>query len=581
MACCKGNRVGRCITNHYQDTTFVRSERQLEWERWLIPGLIPFTRYLLMPASVLIQMCCGSLYAWSGFNLPIERKIYGPNGGKDRAIAVNVFYVAVAIFAISAAVLGPWLERRGPLRGGLLGASLFYFGNLLTALGVYLNIMPLVYIGYGVFGGAGLGICYIAPISPLQKWFPEMRGVAAGLAVCGFGAGSIFSPFTQNALIGKDYAKTGTVFLGIELTFVILGSCYFVVMGLCSIILRMPPPGYHVRGINIHTVKGAEMVYVKSSGMELTSSTDVKPTLPVLDHSAYFSMTLMESLQSYQYWMIYFMFLGAEITGLLIISKIQSIASNQFGRTANEAASINSGLGGMNLLGRLILPLISDLLGARKPLYCLSLAVQAICLGCLPSALANHSFGGTLACAFIIGFFYGGGFGMIPAFLADQFGAKNVGATHGVILTAWAIAAVCGGLIFTAVYNAQSHIYPNDVSMWYNLDFRWILAPVLFSFLLSLFIPANLRDRKLPRAPGETFRYRFINGRLIRFTGCKMHMLTAAEEEAEWQTYLAGLSNLPQSKPVEVVSSEYGHSRHSGNGVDLFSQNGLGKVHVY
>ena len=107
--------------------------------------------------------------------------------------------MAVAIFAISAAILGPWLERRGPLRGGLLGASLFYFGNLLTALGVYVNAMPLIFIGYGVFAGAGLGISYISPVSPLQKWFPEMRGVAGGLAVCGFGAGSIFSPFTQQS----------------------------------------------------------------------------------------------------------------------------------------------------------------------------------------------------------------------------------------------------------------------------------------------------------------------------------------------------------------------------------------------
>ena len=101
----------------------------------------------------------------------------------------------------------------------------------------------------------------------------------------------------------------------------------------------------------------------------------------------------------------YFMFLGAEITGLLIISKIQSIVQNQFGKKPSDAANINSALGGVNLLGRLVLPLISDLIGARKPLFLLSLACQVICLGCLPSALDSQSYGGVLTCAFVIGFF--------------------------------------------------------------------------------------------------------------------------------------------------------------------------------
>ena len=106
-------------------------------------------------------------------------------------------YVTVVFFAVNAALFGPWLERNGPSKGVLLGSCLFFAGNLLTALGVYVKQLALIYVGYGVFGGMGIGISYISPVSPLQRWFPEIRGVAAGLAVCGFGAGSIFSPFTQ------------------------------------------------------------------------------------------------------------------------------------------------------------------------------------------------------------------------------------------------------------------------------------------------------------------------------------------------------------------------------------------------
>ncbi|XP_055357334.1 L-lactate transporter-like [Paramacrobiotus metropolitanus] len=561
------HKIKKAIAYHYSETKYVRTEDQLERERWLIPKLIPFSRYMLMPAAVLIQVCCGSLYAWSGFNLPIEAKLYGFNKGVDRAIAVNVFYVAVAIFALNAAFLGPWMERNGPLKGAMLGACLFYLGNLVTALGVYVNQMWLIFIGYGVIGGAGLGISYISPVSPLQKWFPEMRGIAAGLAVCGFGAGSIFSPYTQKALIGPDYAKTGQINLGIELTFVILGSCYFVIMALCAMVLRMPPPGYVVKGVTVHTVKGAENLFVakktvvddpvpaaengkveadmemdKMAARKSRSRSKGHSVVDVLpDYAKHFSMSLKQALTSPQYWMMYFMFLGSEITGLLIISKIQSIAQNQLKQSDSVSADINSGLGGVNLLGRLILPLVSDLIKSRKTLFIFSLICQAVCLGCLPSALDAQSLGGVLTCAFIIGFFYGGGFGMIPAYLADQFGAKNVGATHGVILTAWAIAGVCGGLIFTAVYNQQRLAYPDSKMMWYDVNFRWILAPVLFALILAILTPTNLRDQKLPRVEGERLRFRLPFGRMVRLINGRFRTVSVEEEEAEWQAYLSSL----------------------------------------
>ncbi|XP_055340902.1 L-lactate transporter-like [Paramacrobiotus metropolitanus] len=562
-------KITSAVRYHYTETTYARTEEQLERERWLIPKLIPFSRYMLMPAAILSQVCCGSLYAWSGYNLPIEARMYGFNDAKDRAIAVNVFYLAVAVFALNAAFLGPWLERNGPLKGALLGSCLFYLGNLTTALAIYVNQMWLIYIGYGVIAAAGLGISYISPVSPLQKWFPEMRGVAAGLAVCGFGAGSVFSPYTQRELIGPEYANTGKVFLGLELTFVILGSCYFVIMTTSALVLRMPPPGYTVKGVTVYTVKGAENLFktkkalvddlpkpgqeTEKNKMELATiereltakvrarsrGSSVVEIIP--DYAKHFSMTLKEALTSPQYWMMYFMFLGSEITGLLIISKVQSIAHNQLRRSNAESADINSGLGGANVLGRLILPLISDLIKSRKALFIVSLTCQAVCLGCLPSALNAESLGGVLACTLIIGFFYGGGFGMIPAFLADQFGAKNVGATHGMILTAWAIAGVGGGLIFSAVYNQQRITYPDDDIMWYDLNFRWILGPVLLALILAVLVPTDLRDRKLPRVEGERLRFRLPNGRLVRFVHGRFRVVRAEQEETEWVAYLKSL----------------------------------------
>ncbi|KAL2911452.1 hypothetical protein HK105_209064 [Polyrhizophydium stewartii] len=558
------------IKNHYGAVKYERSERWLKAEEYLFyfPPL-RFNRFLLFPAALLIQLSVGSLYAWSGYNLPIEAYIYGRNGAVDRNIASNVFYVAVGVFGLTAALLGPWLERRGPMLGCLVGSVFFYAGNLLAGLGVYTQHIELVIFGYGVIGGIGLGIAYIAPVSPLQKWFPEARGIAAGVAVCGFGGGSIIAPYSQKFLIGVNFAKTGEVgIVGVPLTFVVLGTIYFVAMTLSSLVLRMPPPGYTVKGITIDTIKGAEAFEGKQplggqptvvvvDGEAADAEKAVAPVEEAADTSKgqvdsnVFAMTLAESLSSSEYWLMWFMFLGAQITGLLIISKIQSIIQNQFKRDADTAALINSLLGGSNLLGRLVLPLLSDVLphvsggvAGRKSIFLFSLVTQAVCLSFLPLTIDDQRFGGFLACAFIIAFCYGGGFGVIPAFLADQFGAKNVGATHGIILMAWATGAVVGGLVFTEVLKKQQVKFAPNIVPIYDLNFRWILGLVLMGFVLCIFIHTNLRDRRMPHVEGEVLRIRFINGRMIRFyrTG-KVVMLSKADEDREWAEHLRTLGH--------------------------------------
>ncbi|KAJ1562711.1 hypothetical protein HK096_004969, partial [Nowakowskiella sp. JEL0078] len=458
---------------------------------------------------------------------------------------------AVAVFGCAAAMLGPWLERNGPFKGVLLGASLFYAGNLLAGLGVFTKQMWLVYIGYGIVAGMGLGIGYIAPVSPLQKFFPEMRGIAAGLAVCGFGGGSIIAPFTQLALIGSSYTKDLNTVVGVPLTFVILGSCYFVIMILAGSVLRMPPPGYQVKGITIDTIAGAENISsVPGSGTQTLTNKD--PEAIVEETSVVkkdpFAMTLPNSLGSREFWLMYCMFFGSQIAGLLMISKIQSIAINQLGQTALLAAYYNSGLSAMNLFGRLLLPTISDFIG-RKPLFILSLAVQAVLVGYIPDAIHQRSFSGVITSAFIIGLFYGGGFGMIPAFLSDQFGSKNVGATHGVILTSWSLTGVVGAIVFNTILASENTRLqtgtpegkPNLIYI-YDIDMRWVLVIILIMFIVCLFIPVNIRDRKLPKVEGEVMRFRFVNGRMIRvMKGFKFVYVSKESEEGEWNAVPLGI----------------------------------------
>ncbi|KAJ6647167.1 L-lactate transporter, partial [Pseudolycoriella hygida] len=181
------NFIVRALLWHYGNTKCNVSAEQFEREKFIF-GKVKFHPIILMPAAVLIQFCCGSLYAWSVFNTPIDEVVTGdPKSG----LAPVTFYIAVGMFGVSAASMGPWLERNGPKKSLMLSSSLFFLGNLLSSLAIHLKAIWLLYIGYGMIGGFGLGLGYISPVSPLQKWFPNKRGMAAGLAVCGFGAGSI------------------------------------------------------------------------------------------------------------------------------------------------------------------------------------------------------------------------------------------------------------------------------------------------------------------------------------------------------------------------------------------------------
>lgn len=181
------NPIVRAFLQHYGNTTCKISQKQYDKEKFLFSN-VKFNPWILMPAAVIVQFCTGSVYAWSVFNVPIDEAISGDSKSSQAPVT---FYIAFGLLGISAAIMGPWLERNGPKKALILSSSAFYLGHLLAALAVYLKSIWLLYVGYGVIGGFGIGLSYITPVAILQKWFPHKRGLAAGVGVCGFGAGSI------------------------------------------------------------------------------------------------------------------------------------------------------------------------------------------------------------------------------------------------------------------------------------------------------------------------------------------------------------------------------------------------------
>ncbi|RKP22370.1 oxalate/formate antiporter [Syncephalis pseudoplumigaleata] len=535
------NIVLRLIKRHYSGNELKRSDAQIERERTYFCG-VPFNRWSLFPAAVLTQFCCGSLYAWSVFNKPIDTIINGdPNADK----APITFYIAVGCFGLSSAIMGPWLERNGPRMGVLLGSTLFFLGNLLAALAIHVKHMWLVYVGYGLVAGFGLGLSYISPVSALQKWFPDHRGMASGFAVCGFGAGSI-----AIAKIPGPLSKAA----GLPLTFVILGACYFVCMVFSAYILRIPPPDYAVKGVNSEgekadqPVASAPVMKEQPSGAPAAGhyhAVDINEPKPS-EPPTRIKLTLIESLTSREFLILYVVFFANSVFGLVAISRLNDMIVNYFGKDADTASTIVSINGGVNLFGRLAFATVSDVF-TRKICYVIMLSLQVIGLILLPIFTTHQVYPAFLVVIFIITACYGGGFGVIPAFLTDMFGSKNIGACHGVILTAWAIAGVAGGLIFTRVYQDQliSHGGTHTVNDPYstNINVYWILAICIVGWIFILFSRTTVRDRLFPEAKGEIMRIRLF-GRILRVSKSQgIQYLSKAEEDRIWREYWASKSS--------------------------------------
>ena len=120
----------------------------------------------------------------------------------------------------SAALFGAWVEREGPRKAGVVAACCWGGGFFISALGIYLHQIWMLWLGSGVIGGCGLGLGYISPVSTLIKWFPDRRGMATGLAIMGFGGGAMIGTPLADALM-KRFATPDSV--GVWQTFVVIG----------------------------------------------------------------------------------------------------------------------------------------------------------------------------------------------------------------------------------------------------------------------------------------------------------------------------------------------------------------------
>ncbi|KAM9980631.1 hypothetical protein ACTFIY_002924 [Dictyostelium cf. discoideum] len=482
----KYSYIKRFINYYYRDETYQRTEKQIENEKFILFS-IPFNRWILFPSSLLVQICLGAFYSWSIFNKPIDSYIYNdPIKGK----APITYYITMSIFGITLLFVGPWLERNGSKKG-------------LLQLEFILKHIVIVYIGYGICSGIGNSFTYLSPVSTLQKWFPDHRGLASGVSVCGLSFGGIIFSQCLTPMLKK---------FNIVITFIILGCIFLFIILLQALIFRLPPPNYNINNNNDTNVNQKEEKEKEENNIEILKEPDLN------------KMTIIESISSYEFRILYIMFLANGVCSNIISSRLADFVQDIFYKGC-----------------RILFPIISEKIGRRES-FNIILTVLVIIFWLITKIISEHSFGGFISLIWLYSFMYGGGFGVVPAFLTDLFGTKNISTCHALILTSWNLAGVCGGFIFTGIYDTlRNHYhYKVDNPILYNINFYWVSCVIMVGWLCSFIIPVKIKYRLYPSIPNQLLQFTMFNRifRIIKNKKNPFQLVSKEKENEEWNNYL-------------------------------------------
>jgi len=389
-----------------------------------------YNRFLVPPAALSVHLAIGQAYAFSTFNLPLTKLIGVDHSAPDDWTLAQVgwtFSIAIAILGISAAVFGRWVEAAGPRKSMFTAALCFGGGFIVSAIGIHLHQIWLLYLGYGVFGGCGLGIGYISPVSTLIKWFPDRPGMATGMAIMGFGGGALIAAPLSYWLM--EHFRTA-LSNGMLETFVTMGVMYFMFMMIGVYAVRIPAEGWKPAGW-IAPAQPKPLV------------TNAHVVLDVAWHTP-------------QFWLLWVALCMNVTAGIGVLGQASPMIQEIFnGRVSPAAAAGFVGLLSLfNMGGRFIWAATSDYIGRRNT-YMVFFALGMLLYAAVPAIGRLGSIGLFVAAFVIIISMYGGGFSTVPAYLRDLFGTMHVGAIHGGLLTAWSAAGVLGPVLVNYIRQYQ------------------------------------------------------------------------------------------------------------------------------
>ena len=390
-----------------------------------------------------LQVCFGTVYAWSFFQTLLVRQL-----GWSFTETAWAFSLTILSLGTSAAWAGALLPKVGPRRLAVTGSVMFSVGYMLASLALQWDMLALFYVGYGVIGGAGIGLGYVTPVATVAKWFPDKKGLATGIVVMGFGVGAfLLSKGLAPLLVSHLAGDLSQVFFG-------LGVIFACVLIPCSLLLSNPPAA-------------AEAV------AEQTPADESDSAAPYLRSSEFALM-----------WIVFFCNIAAGISVISFQSEllqevwgladpsVEPATLAEYGATLIAVSSLCNGV------GRLFWGLLSDRLG-RVKVFRILLASQMVVFGVLMTERNPYVFS-ILVCYVLLCF--GGGFATMPSFVLDVFGPQKMSTIYGTILTAWAAAGICGPL-YVGYLKDQ---YPDRAFIYcFLIGILMLGLGYVFSYLLS------------------------------------------------------------------------------------------------
>jgi OFA family oxalate/formate antiporter-like MFS transporter len=481
-----------------------------------VPVVIhPARAWVVVFAGFAVNLCLGILYAWSVWAKALidvpkaGQMMTGVNEGwvyLTNAEATTPFSLCVLIFGLFMIPGGRIQDRFGPKIGAIAGGLFLAFGCIFAGLSKSYSGLIL---GFGLFGGIGMGLGYAAAMPAAVKWFgPHKRGLAAGLVTGGYGAAALYiSPLAAYLLAAG----------GITYSFIWLGIFFAVVVIFAGSLLASPPQGY------------------------------VPPATPAASkvHSpTTVDWAASDMLKTWRFYALVFMFIGTTMSGLMIIANSFPI----FARAAKESPLLSANIwilasfGGLvNGLGRVGTGFYSDKIG-RANAYTLNGLVCAICLFLLPEILATGGVGLMFLAIGIAYWQYGGGLALMPTYTADFFGTKNLGFNYSLVFFGWGL-----GFFMTRLGGVIK-----DITGTYDLAF----------YLSAIFLIISVLICRVAKQPRPTTRVKrwlsvilvlVLSGGLayfVRWNYLQELPLPASAPPEPKNTIEQKAPVLPQTKPI-------------------------------
>jgi OFA family oxalate/formate antiporter-like MFS transporter len=359
-------------------------------------------RWIMAVAGVCLQMALGAAYAWSVFRIPLSKQFGWTNSQVTLTFTISWFFLGCSSLAG-----GLWMRRVGPKVVAMTAGLLWGGGVFLASFSAYK--LWWLYMTYGVIGGIGLGMGYIVPITVLVKWFPDHRGLITGIAVAGFGAGSLFSAPAAGWLMQH---------VGLLPTFAYLGVVYGVVAISAGSFMKNPPEGWLPEGW--------------------------QPTAKHISQRTDRDYALGEALRTWQWWAICALMSINTMAGLSVVSQASPIFQEMGKASAATAAALVGIISIGNGAGRIFWAWVSDLT-SRKTAFFMMYLVEVILFWTYHTI---DSLPLLAVATFVMVMCYGGAYGITPAFAADYFGPRDVGSIFGLMMLPWAFAAAFGPQLF-------------------------------------------------------------------------------------------------------------------------------------